>query len=141
MLKFINDNGVLFSGVFSIITALIAAIVAIIIDNKKSKQDTIRNLKKELKETNQELQQCRAIVDCYNSIENAEKNIDKSNGAIYVETLPDGKKRNICGYCWENKHIKSPLRTEVSFSTTFQQTRRSGYCALCKTKCYDDKVD
>ena len=138
MLDFINNNGVLFSGIFSIITALIAAIVAVIIDNKKSKQDTIRSLKKELKEIKQELEQCKTLVDSYKSIENAEKNIDKSGGAIYVETLPNGNKRSICGYCWENKHIKSPLSIDFYYSTTLKQTRHSGYCGLCKTKCYDD---
>ena len=34
-------------------------------------------------------------------IEKAEERIDKSTGAIYIETMATGKKRHICGYCWE----------------------------------------
>lgn len=131
MLDFINNNGVLFSGIFSIIAALITAIVAIIKDNKKNKQDTIKSLRKELDETKEKLA-------TYTSIEQQEKNIDKTTGSIYVETMPDGKKRNICGYCWENNHTKIPLVMNSYYSEEEYRTVFYGNCGVCKAACYDE---
>ena len=137
-LDFVNSNGTLCTIVGSIITALISAIVAIVIDNKKSKVDSVRTLKKELSETKQKLVDAQAIVDNYVSIEKSEASIDKSTGAIYVETLSNGNKRNICGYCWENKRVKIPLIMDSYYSEACRQNVYYGHCASCKTDCYDE---
>ena len=145
ILDFVNSNGTLCTIVGSIITALISAIVAIVIDNRKSKVDSVRTLKKELTETKQKLEdtqqklmETQAIVDNYKIIETTEANIDKSTGAIYVETLPDGKKRNICGYCWEGKRAKMPLTMSQYYDEDFRRYVWRGYCFSCNATCYDN---
>ena len=109
MLDFINSNGVLFSGIFSIIVALISVLVSVMKDNKRNRADTIRSLRKELEGVKADLEKANAELLNSKSIENAEKNIDKSHGSIYYEKLADGKSRTICGFCWENKRAKMPL--------------------------------
>ena len=135
MLEFINNNGVLFSGIFGIITALITAVVAIIIDNKKSKQDTIRVLKKELGEAKQELDKCRKRLSEYESFEKSEANIDKTDASIYKEKLPNGGTRNICGFCWEKEHIKIPLNVDICYEEYTKQYYYDGFCNSCKSHC------
>lgn len=131
MLQFINDNGVLFSGIFGLITALITAIFAFIIDKQKSKKDTINSLKKELEKVKSEL-------NMYQSLEEQEKCIDKSTGSIYIETLPNGTKRSICGYCWESKHAKMPLIMDPYYSEVLKKTVIYGQCGSCKASCYEE---
>ena len=131
MLKFINDNGVLFSGIFGIITALITAMIAIIVDKRKSKNDTINSLRKELEKTKEEL-------EIYTSITEQERCIDKSTGSIYIETLPDLKTRKICGYCWENKRAKMPLIMGSYYNEEEHKTVVYGKCGSCKSSCYEE---
>lgn len=130
MLDFINNNGVLFSGIFGLVTALVTAIIAILVDKRKAKNDTVKSLKKELAETKAELEK-------YTTIEKMEQNIDKSMGAIYTETMSNGNKRNICGYCWEQKHVKIPLVMEEYYSENEHRTVLCGRCASCNANCYD----
>lgn len=137
MLDFINNNGTLCTIIGSIITALIAAIVAIVIDQKKNKLDTVSGLRKEIANLEQELEKCKEELDNYRSIENAEKNIDKSTGSIYVETMLNGQKRSICGYCWENKHTKMPLTMGSYYSDNEWRKVTYGDCGNCKVRCYD----
>lgn len=144
ILGFVNSNGTLCTILGSIITALIAAIVAIIIDNRKNKVDSVRTLKKELTETKnkleiaqQELADARSVVENYRNIEKEEANIDKTTGAIYVEILPNGNKRSICGYCWEKEHTKMPLIMGSYYSEEERRTVTHGSCGACKTTCYD----
>lgn len=96
MLQFINDNGVLFSGIFTVVTAPITAITSMIVNSKRSKHESIKKLQEQLDEEKKKLNK-------YIMIEEQEKFIEKKTGSIYVEILPDGSKRNICGYCWERK--------------------------------------
>lgn len=131
MLEFINNNGVLFSGVFGLVTALITAIVAIIVDKRKAKNDTVQHLK-------QELIDLKAELEKYTSIEKQEQNIDKSTGAIYVETLPSGSKRNICGYCWESNRTKMPLNMSNYCDEDEGKMIIRGICGACKARCYDE---
>ena len=138
ILGFINSNGTLSTILGSIITALISAIVAIVIDNKKSKVDSVRTLKTELAETKQKLEELQAVVNNYRSIEKAETNIDKSTGAIYVETLPNGSKRNICGYCWESKRTKIPLTMASYYDDEDGKWVIRGICGSCNARCYDE---
>ena len=77
MLEFINNNPVLSTGVFSILSALITAIVALIIDNRKSKMDSIRILKNEVAAAKKELSEVQEKLAQYKSIERLEENIDK----------------------------------------------------------------
>ena len=131
MLQFINENGVLFSGIFAIIAALISALVAIIIDNRKNKKDSIAAMRKELEKT-------KAELEAYTSIAEQEKYIDKSTGSIYVETLPNGKTRKICGYCWENNHTKMPLITDSYYDEEERKRVVYGKCGSCKASCYEE---
>ena len=137
MLEFINNNGTLCTIIGSIITALITAMVAIIVEHKRRKIDTISNLRKEIADLKQELKQCKESLNEYKNIENQEKHIDKSTGAIYVETMPNGNKRHICGYCWENSHTKMPLMMGSYYSEDERRTVVYGDCGNCKAHCYD----
>lgn len=144
ILGFVNSNGTLCTVLGSIFSTLITAIVAIVIDNRKSKVDSIQTLKKELAEKKQELEDTRqklaetqAVVDSYKNIEKEEANIDKSTGAIYVETLPNGNRRSICGYCWENGHKRLPLIMSNYYDDDERMYMDVGYCASCNSRCYE----
>ena len=139
MLDFINNNGVLFGGICSIITALIAAIVALVIDSRKNKKDTIASMKKEINSLKEELDRTKTELNEYKSIEHQEISIDKTHGSIYLETLPNGGQRKICGYCWENKHKKMPLVLDTYYSSTENRIVTTGDCGSCKTTCYKEK--
>lgn len=130
MLEFINNNGVLFSGIFGLVTALVTAIIAILVDKRKAKNDTVKSLKKELADT-------RAELEKYTSVEVQEERIDKTTGSIYVETLPNGNKRSICGYCWENHHTKMPLIMGSYYSEEERRKVTHGTCGSCKAACFD----
>ena len=138
MLDFINNNGVLFSGIFSIIVALISVLVTVVKDNKKYRTDTIRSLRKELETTKAELEKTKAELLNSKSIENAEMNIDKSHGSIYYEKLANGKTREICGFCWEKEHIKIPLAVDLCYEEYARQNYYSGYCNSCKAHCIEN---
>ena len=117
-LNWINSNPILFAGFCTIISALISAfatlrIERLRIERKKGTNDAAYELKKEKR------------------IQEKERNIDKSYGTIYVETLSSRKKREICGFCWEKEHMTIPLYTayctsdRVIFDT----------CKNCDTYC------
>lgn len=137
MLDFINSNGVLFSGIFSIIVALISVLVSVMKDNKRNRADTIRSLRKELEGVKADLEKANAELLNSKSIENAEKNIDKSHGSIYYEKLADGKSRTICGFCWENKRAKMPLTMDRYYDDDSRKYVLRGYCFSCNANCYD----
>lgn len=139
MLEFINNNGVLFSGIFSIICVLITIMVSVVRDNKNNKIETIRSLKKELSEKTEELNKVKKELEDTVSIERAEKNIDKRKGSIYVETLPNGGKRAICGFCWENKHKKIPITVEISYGSDSKYYY--GRCNNCGNGCDENIVE
>ena len=141
MLKFINDNGVLFSGIFSIIVALISVLVAIIRDHRKSRLDTVRSLRKELVETHNELDNAKAELVKSKCIEESEKNIDKTHGSIYYEKFVNGGERPICGFCWEKEHIKIPIVVNVFYEEYTHQAYYDGYCNSCKTHCIENIDD
>ena len=138
MLEFVNSNGTFFTILGSIFTALISAIVAVLIDRRKYKADSIKDLREELSKTKQELDECKDIINEYKNIENQEKNIDKRTGAIYSELLPDGSKRDICGYCWEKERIKIPLAVEIQYDEYLHREYFNGYCYSCNTHCFEN---
>jgi len=138
MLEFINSNGVLFSGIFTVIGALIPVLVSVIKGNKSNKIETIKSLRKELSEKTNELNRAKEELAKANSIKEAEKSIDKTHGAIYKETFDDGTQRDICGYCWEKEHKKIPLVVDIYDDNG--QRYFGGYCSLCKNHC-TEKVD
>lgn len=145
MLEFINNNGVFFSGIFSIITAIIAATVAIIIDNRKSKYDTIRALKEdnrdlrlENKRIKEKLENAKKEIKQFVNKENSEIDIIKNHGSIYTEKLPNGNTREICGYCWEREHIKIPINVNIMYDEYTKQYYYDGYCYNCKIHCTEN---
>ncbi len=138
MLDFINNNGVLFSGIFSIGGVLITVIVTLIIENKKSKIESVKTLKKELVSTKQELEKCKAAISEYERVKNDESNIDKRKGGIYTETLSNGTTRDICGFCWEKDHVKLPLVVDTCYDECEKQSYYDGYCQSCKSHCREN---
>ena len=138
MLEFINNNGTLCTIIGSIITALISAMVAMVINYRKNKVDTIYNLRKEIVTMENKLAEYEAIINKYKSIEFAEKTIDKSNGAIYIEKLANEKTRFICGYCWESSRTKMPLTMDSYYDEEERKLVRYGTCGSCKARCYDE---
>ncbi|MBR3598423.1 MAG: hypothetical protein IKL53_00945 [Lachnospiraceae bacterium] len=132
MLEFINNNGVLFSGIFSIIVALISALVTVSRDNKKNKLDTIKFLRKEVETLKAELSKSQDEINELKSIEYKEMRIDKSHGTMYYESLSNGKRRAICGVCWEKEHIMIPVDVDIMHDEYINQYYYSGKCSLCK---------
>lgn len=135
VLKFINNNGVLFTGVFSIICIM----VPYIIDAKKNKVETIRSLKKELSDKIEELNKAKKELEDVISIERAEKSIDKRKGSIYVESLSNSGKRAICGFCWENEHKKIPITVDKYY--TANAAYYSGKCNNCGNTCEENIIE
>ena len=132
MLEFVKENGVLCTIISSAFFGIIGFLIKSFIENRKSKKDTIKSLKKELAEVKEKLKK-------YTSIEQQEKFIEKkASGAIYVETMPNGNKRNICGYCWENNHTKMPLMMNSYYDDEERKTVVMGNCGSCKATCYDE---
>ena len=138
MLEFINNNGVLFSGLFSIIVALISVIVAILKDKKASRLDTVQSLRRQFETAQDELEVVKKELEIALSIDNAEKSIDKTHGAIYYEILPNGGKRSICGYCWEKEHIKIPVVIDACYEEYTRQHYYDGFCQVCKSHCIEN---
>lgn len=138
MLEFINNNGVLFSGIFSIIVVLISALVSVVRDHRKSKLDTVKSLRKELDKTREELNKTKSELISARSIEEAEKSIDKTHGSIYYEKFVNGGERTICGFCWEKEHIKIPIVVDMCYEEYTKQTYYDGYCNSCKSHCIEN---
>ena len=115
MLEFIDNNGVLFSGIFAVLAALATSLLNMIRDKQKIKDQRKSALEKDFKKK--------------------ERMIDKSEGSIYVENLADGKKRDICGFCWEKEHITIPVVKDLQYEEYTKQYYYSAYCNVCKTHC------
>ena len=138
MLEFINNNGVLFSGIFSIIVALISVLVAVLRDNKNSKIDTIKSLRKELEEARSHICNLNNELTSLKSLEDREKNIDKSHESIYYEKLSQGGSRAICGFCWEKEHVTIPIVPELSTDEYTKQQYLYAKCNVCKSSCIEN---
>ena len=136
MLEFINNNGVLFSGLFSIFTALVSAIVALLTNSQKNKRDSIKSLKTQISKLEENLARVKEQLSKYQNIEDLEKDIDKSDGTIYIEHLQNGKSREICAYCWETKHIKIPIVSSEMVSEYTHEQYRAAKCQCCGGECY-----
>ena len=138
LLEVINSNGVIVGAFATIIGAAITAIVTLIIESKKDKRDTIKGLNEKLNGMESELHECRKTIERYENLEHDEENIDKSVGSIYVESLKNGKKRNICGYCWEKDRVKIPLSVDISFEEYTKNYYYEGICGSCKARCIEN---
>ena len=137
MLEFINNNGVLFSGIFSMVGALIAAVVAVVKENKANKKDTIASLRRELAELKSQLATTEVKLQDALSIEKAESLIDKTRGSIYYENFVNGGSRPICGFCWEKDHIKIPLNVDICYDEYTKERYYSGRCSSCDCYCIE----
>ena len=138
MLEFVNNNATFCTIVSSVITALLSALVAIIINHRKSKLDTVNHLRKELETTKDDLEKCRRELSVYQSVEETEKRIDKRTGGIYTEFLQDGQTRNICAFCWENRRKKSPISVSADFDPDTGEEFYIGYCNSCQSRCVEN---
>ncbi|BFJ84528.1 hypothetical protein Ruko_09450 [Ruthenibacterium sp. TH_2024_36131] len=132
ILSFINNNGVL----FGFLGILVTAASSLLINKRKENRENIKDLKAQCENLKQELQECKAKLEDYQSIEKAETRMDKSLGSIYQEHMPDGSTRNICGYCWEKEHIKIPLVPRNYASVLEGGTYKWYECRNCKAKHY-----
>lgn len=138
MLEFINHNGVLFSGIFSIVGALIAAAVAVIKENAANKKDTIASLRKEAAELKSQLATTETKLRDTLSIEKAESLIDKTKGSVYYETFDTGGSRPICGFCWEKEHMKIPLILHMCYDEYTREQYYGGKCSSCDCFCEEN---
>jgi hypothetical protein len=138
MLEFINNNGVLFSGIFSIVGALIAAVVAVVKENKANRKDTIASLHKKVAELKSQLATTEVKLQDALSIEKAESLIDKTKGSIYYESFNNGGSRPICGFCWEKEHIKIPLNVNICYDEYTKEQYYSGRCSSCNCFCIEN---
>lgn len=138
MLEFINNNGVLFSGIFSIVGALITAVVAVVKENKANRKDTIASLHKEVAELKSQLATTEVKLQDALSIEKAESLIDKTKGSIYYESFNNGGSRPICGFCWEKEHIKIPLNVNICYDEYTKEQYYSGRCSSCNCFCIEN---
>lgn len=138
MLEFINNNGVLFSGIFSIVGALITAVVAVVKENKANRKDTIAFLHKEVAELKSQLATTEVKLQDALSIEKAESLIDKTKGSIYYESFNNGGSRPICGFCWEKEHIKIPLNVNICYDEYTKEQYYSGRCSSCNCFCIEN---
>lgn len=138
MLEFINNNGVLFSGIFSIVGALIAAVVAVVKENKANRKDTIASLHKEVAELKSQLATTEGKLQDALSVEKAESLIDKTKGSIYYESFNNGGSRPICGFCWEKEHIKIPLNVNIRYDEYTKEQYYSGRCSSCNCYCIEN---
>lgn len=138
MLEFINNNGVLFSGIFSIVGALIAAVVAVVKENKANRKDTIASLHKEVAELKSQLATTEVKLQDALSIEKAESLIDKTKGSIYYESFNNGGSRPICGFCWEKEHIKIPLNVNICYDEYTKERYYGGRCSSCNCYCIEN---
>lgn len=142
---FINNNEVLFNGIFSLLCVIIGGIMGWSLkqrsENKKYKKENIKFLREEIEKVQNELKNANTRLEKYTSIEEMEKNIDKSTGTIYREKLSNGKIRYICGYCWEKKRIKIPINVRDISERGHKYLK--GQCNDCGEYCeyekdYDD---
>lgn len=143
LLAFINNNGVLFSGIFSLLGVIIGCFFKFILESMADKKENIKFLREELEKVQNELKNANTRLEKYTSIEEMEKNIDKSMGSIYSEKLPDGENRDICGYCWEKEHIKIPINVEYIYTSESFRNYWIGHCNSCNSDCkyYEDYDD
>ena len=138
MLEFINNNGVLLSGIFSIVGALIAAVVAVVKENKANRKDTIASLHKEVAELKSQLATTEVKLQDALSIEKAESLIDKTKGSIYYESFNNGGSRPICGVCWEKEYINIPLNVNICYDEYTKEQYYSGRCSSCNCFCIEN---
>lgn len=93
-------------------------------EKKKDKQQSIKELKAEIKELQEALER-------YKKLEASEERIDKSQGTIYMEKLDSGNSRAICGYCWEREHVKIPVIPKLEYSSDTGRYEEWAQCQNC----------
>ncbi len=144
MLDFINNNAVLCTRIVGGFSAVLAALVTLIVNRNTERSKEIRSLKDDLKEARTELHEAQtrlneyeAELKVYKSIERVEQNIDKRHGSVYKEKMPDGSVRDICAYCWETDHKTIPINTEYVTGEA-GPNYYGGRCMVCKKYCEEE---
>lgn len=128
MLEFLSANSsAIITGVCGIIGIIISSITSVVVTKKKCQSDGNSSLQTENKRLQEELNQLK-------DIEAIDKSLDKTHGSIYYETMSNGSRRSLCGYCWEQSHKRIPLKTHNS---TNHPRSLIGYCEVCKATCND----
>lgn len=128
MLEFLSANSsAIITGVCGIIGIIISSITSVIVTKKKCQNDGNSSLQEENKRLQEEL---KLLKD----VDAIDKTLDKTHGSIYYETMPNGSRRSLCGYCWEQSHKRIPLKTHNSYNRPHSL---SGFCQVCKAHCND----
>lgn len=128
MLDFITAHSdAIITGIFGIVGIIITSITSIYVTKRKIQGEEKKSLQLENKKLQDELNRFKDIT----AIDNA---LDKTHGSIYYETMSNGSKRSLCGYCWENSSKRIPLKTHHSSNYPHSLV---GYCAVCKATCND----
>ena len=97
-------------------------------ENRKDQKQILKELNNEVEALGEELKR-------YKLLETNEESIDKSRGTIYVESLRNGGKREICGYCWEKDHIKIPVISSLEYDERTGGEEYWASCQNCKKSC------
>ena len=128
MLDFIiAHSDAIITGVFGIIGIIISSVTSVCVTKRKVQGEDTKSLQLESKKLQEELNQLKDIT----AIDSA---LDKSHGSIYYETMPNGSRRSLCGFCWEQSHKKIPLKTNNSSN---RPRSLIGFCEVCKATCND----
>ena len=97
-----------------------------IIEVKREKKENIRKLQDEVAKLKSELKS-------YADQEAANRAIDKSDGSLYIEYLPNAKIRVICGFCWEERQTRIPLVPEWHHG--YHEQYEVCKCPMCGRYC------
>ena len=123
----IAHSDAIITGILGVVGAIITAIASVYVTKRKVQGEENKSLQLENKKLQEELSQLKDIT----AIDNA---LDKTHGSIYYETMFDGSKRSLCGFCWELSHKRIPLKTQNSY---IHPQRLVGHCEVCKATCND----
>ena len=140
MLEWINENPVFFAAICSVLGAVVGAIItsktSLKIERGKRLDKILERLEHENKELADEIILYKEQLETFTSIEEKEKSIDKSLGNVYVESFSNGKKREICGFCWETSKQTIPINTDPYYDEYDRfYGRYYDRCGVCQNVC------
>ena len=123
----IAHSDAIITGVFGIVGIIITSVTSVYVTKRKVQGENTKSLQLENQKLQEELKQLK-------DIDVIDKSLDKTHGSIYYETMPNGSRRSLCGYCWEQSHKRIPLKTHTSSNRPHSLI---GFCEVCKATCND----
>ena len=125
MLKTIGEFLLKNWGIFFGVGGWLGFGVKLFLDHKKEKRQSQKELMKQI-------ESLQAELDGYKSFEKIDRQLDKSKGMVYLEKLDNLTEREICGNCWETKHVKIPV---ISYCDPIEKDK-SAPCSNCGARLY-----